>query len=82
MSEREFSELSDQELLQEGKKIKSSNIMDAMIIGFLIGISIYSAFRNGVGLLSFLPLIYLPVAAKNRSRNARLEDLLKQKHLK
>lgn len=47
---KELTEYSDEELLEEGKKIKSSNIMDAMMIGVLIGISLYSAFRNGVGL--------------------------------
>lgn len=79
---KELTELSDEELVLEGKKIKSSNIMDAMIIGVLIGISLYSAFRNGIGLLSFLPFAYLPVAAKNRTRNRQVEDLLKEKNLK
>jgi hypothetical protein len=79
---KDLTELSDEELLLEGRKIKSSNIMDAMIIGVLIGISIYSAFRNGVGLLSFLPFVYLPIAAKNRIRNKQVEDLLKEKNLK
>lgn len=79
---KDLTELSDEELLLEGRKIKSSNIMDAMIIGVLIGISIYSAFRNGVGLLSFLPFVYLPIAAKNRLRNRQVEDMLKEKDLK
>lgn len=79
---KDLTELSDEELLLEGRKIKSSNIMDAMIIGVLICISIYSAFRNGVGLLSFLPFVYLPIAAKNRIRNRQVEDLLKEKNLK
>ena len=81
MAEKELTEYSDEELLEEGKKIKSSNIMDAMIIGVLIGISIYSAFRNGVGLLSFLPFVYLPIAAKNKIRNKQIEELLKERHL-
>lgn len=81
MTEEKLAELTDQELLHEAGKIKTSNLMDALIIGVLIGISVYSAFRNGVGLLSFLAFLYLPIAAKNRVRNRKVEDLCRERHL-
>jgi hypothetical protein len=81
MAEKEVFELSDDELLQEAKKIKLSNVGDALIIGVLIGISIYSSVKNGFGLLTFLPLIYAPIAAKHRSRNTKLKDQIKQRRL-
>lgn len=81
MTEKELAELSDQELLQEAKKNKFSNLTDALIIGVLIGISIYSTVKNGFGLLSFLPLVYGPIAAKNRIRNKKLKDLLRERQL-
>jgi hypothetical protein len=81
MAEEILSELTDQELLQKAKKMKSANLTDAFIFGILIGISVYSTFRNGLGLLSFLPLVYVPIAAKNRTHNKRLKDLLKERHL-
>jgi hypothetical protein len=82
MAQKELAELTDQELLQEAKKIKSTNITDAVIFGVLIGIAIYSSVKNGFGLLSFLPLVYTPIAAKNRIKNKALEDLLKERNLK
>jgi hypothetical protein len=79
---KELSELTDQELLQEAKKNKHSNIYDAGIIGVLIGIAIYSTVNHGLGLLTFLPLVYIPIAAKNKIKNKTLEKLLKERNLK
>ncbi|NNU34064.1 FUSC family protein [Mucilaginibacter sp. S1162] len=77
-----MSDINRPELLQEAKKNKSANLTDAVIIGVLIGIAIYSAVKNGVGLLSFIPLIYIPIAVKNKKKNKGLEDLLKERNLK
>ncbi|GAA4336417.1 hypothetical protein GCM10023149_45170 [Mucilaginibacter gynuensis] len=82
MSQKELAELTNEELLQETKKTKSTKIFDAAIFGFLIGVAVYSAVRNGFGLLTFLPLIYIPIAAKNKARSKDLEVLLKERNLK
>jgi hypothetical protein len=82
MTQKELAELTDQELLQEAKKIKSTKLSDILIIGVLIGIAIYSTVKNGFGLLSFLPLVYAPIAVNNQKKNKELEDLLKAKNLK
>lgn len=75
-------ELSNEALLQEAKKSKSAKMYDAAIIGFLIGVAVYSTVKNGWGLLSFLPLVYIPIVAKNKAKYAGLEKLLKEKNLK
>ncbi|AYL97990.1 FUSC family protein [Mucilaginibacter celer] len=82
MKQKELADLTNEELLQEAKKIKTNNIYDAAIFGFLIGVAVYSAVRNGFGLLTFLPLIYVPIAAKNKIRNKEVERLVKEKGLK
>lgn len=82
MKQKEVTELTNEELLQEAKKIKPSNIFDAAIFGFLIGVAVYGTARNGFGLLTFLPLIYIPIAAKNKARNKALKALLKERNLK
>jgi len=82
MEPKQLTELSDDELLQAAKKMKSSNFTDALFIGLLLGIAVYSTVKNGFGLLTFLPLIYLPVAARNKLKNKPLEDLLKERGLK
>lgn len=82
MEQKELAELTDEELLQAAKKIKSGNIFDAVAIGFLIGVAVYSSVKNGFGLLTFIPLVYLPIAARNKVKNAALEKLLKERGLK
>ncbi len=82
MEQKEIAELTDKELLQEAKKIKSTKLYDAAIFGVLIGIAVYSTVKNGLGLLTFLPLIYMPVAAKNKTKIKDLERLLKERNLK
>lgn len=82
MKQKELAELTDEDLLQEPKKIKPTNIYDAVIFGILIGIAIYSSVNNGFGLLTFLPLVYVPMAVKNKAKNRELEKLLKERNLK
>ena len=81
MASKEPSELTNEELLQEAKRLRPTKIMDAVLIGALIGISIFSTVRNGTGLLSFLPLVYLPIAAKNRIKLGKVQGLLKERGL-
>jgi hypothetical protein len=53
--------------LKESKKIKSSRIIDAAIIGFLIGIIVYSVVKNSWGFLTLIPL-FLIYKLVNRSK--------------
>ena len=82
MSQKQLADFTDEELLQEVKKIKSTNIFDAVIIGLLIGIAVFSVVKNGFGLLTFLPLVYVPIAAGNKSKHRNLEKLLRERKLK
>ena len=82
MKQKEPADLTNEELLLEAKKIKTNNIYDAAIFGFLIGVAVYSAVRNGFGWLTFLPLIYVPIAAKNKVRNREVERLVKERGLR
>jgi len=75
-------ELTNEELLQQVAKNKSTNLYGAIIFGVLIGIAIYSTVKNGFGLLTFLPIIYVPIAARNKMKNKELEKLLKERNLK
>lgn len=82
MKQKKLAELTDEELLQESRRNKPTNIYDAIIIGVLIGIAIYTSVKNGFGLLTFLPLVYVPIAVKNQAKNKELEKLLKERNLK
>ena len=83
MNKRNLSELTDKELLQEAKKMKSTSITNAVLIGFLAGIVLYSVVKNRVGLVTLIPL-FLAYKLVNWSKynNQELEDLLKERNLK
>lgn len=82
MQQKNTVELSDEELLQEVKRMKATKLYDPVIFGVLIGIAIYSTVKNGLGLLTFLPMVYLPIAAKNKLKIKELAKLLKERNLK
>lgn len=83
MDQKELSGLTDQELLQEAKKMKSTSIINAALIGFLIGIVFYSIIKNTWGFLTLIPLFLAYKLANSSSYNAKeLENLLKERNLK
>ena len=84
MTNKDFSEFTDQELLDEAKKMKSFSITNALIIGFLLGIIFYSIVKNSWGLLTLIPLyfIYKMINDPKNKRSKDLEELLKVRNLK
>ena len=83
MKPKELSQLTDQELLQEAKKIKSNSILNAVLIGFLIGIVLYSIMKNSLGFLTLIPLFFAYRLVNNSNSNKKeLENLLKERKLK
>lgn len=74
MKPETLTELSEQELLQKIKKIKSNKIIDAALIGFTLGVVVYSAVRNGFGIVTLLPLILTYIAVRNSKNNKILEQ--------
>lgn len=81
--EKELTELTDHELLEKKKKVKSNNLMNALILGVLIGIAIFSTVKNGLGLLTFIPLVFAFFAAnKWKKKNQALEKELNSRNLK
>lgn len=77
MSEnKEIHEYTDEELLAEVEQTKPYKTYDSGIFGFLVGVALWATVTKGLGLLTLLPLIYLPIAGKNRKRRqALLEEL-------
>jgi len=73
MKPENLTALSNQELLQKIKKMKTNKIIDATIIGFTIGVVIYSAVKNGFGFFTFFPLILAYIIVRNSSNNKILE---------
>ncbi|WP_353125241.1 hypothetical protein [Parapedobacter pyrenivorans] len=82
MKQKGLSELTDKELLQLAKKSKSTNITNAVLIGFLIGIVFYSVMKNSLGFLTLIPLFFAYVLInKSKHNNKELVALLKERNL-
>lgn len=84
MNSRTLTELSDQELLEEAKKVRTATLINALLIGFLIGIIVYSIFKNTLGLFTLIPLflIYRLANSKTKYDKQELKNLLKERNLK
>lgn len=76
-----LTEFTDDELLAEAARMKKYKTYDAVIVGFLIGVSIYSIINHGFGLLTFLPLVYLPIAGKNNKKRQSIQKQLQERGL-
>lgn len=82
MNQQELSQLSDSELLEEAKKCKPSPKIDALFIGFLVGIIIYSIAANTWGFVTLIPLFLIYLFLKKPKRYDALQKELKERNLK
>lgn len=73
MKPESLTELSNQALLQKLKTLKNNKIIDALIVGFTLGIVLYSAVKNGFGFFTFFPLLLTYAIVRNSTNNKILE---------
>lgn len=73
MDEKELTEMTNKEL-GDPERIKSTRIINAAIIGFLIGIIFYSVVKNSWGFLTLIPL-FLIYKLLNKSKRSKDDDL-------
>ena len=63
--------------------MKLTSITNAVLIGFLIGIVIYSIAKNSLGFFTLIPLFFAYKLINNsKYNNKELEQLLKERSLK
>ncbi len=81
MNQEELSQLSDEALLKEAKKIKPSPMVDAFFIGFLVGILIFGIAANAWGFFALIPLFLIYLFLKKSKRYEALKKELKNRNL-
>jgi riboflavin transporter FmnP len=82
---KELSELTDQEVLAEAKKMKSTSVINAFLIGLMIGIIFYGVVKNSLGFFTLIPLFFAFKVfhnPKNNEYNEVLKKELKARKLK
>lgn len=82
MEQKDLRSLSDEELLKEVKKMKSTATINAFIIGFLAGIIIYSVVYSTWGLVTLIPLFFIYKLVNKPNQDKELKALLKERGLK
>lgn len=80
-NEKKLAELSNDELLQYKKKLKSEKITNAVILGFMVGVAVYSTWKNGFGFFTFFPLLFIPFAKNHTKKVVALESELRMRNL-
>lgn len=81
MEEKNFAGLTDDELKLESKKLRSRSVLNAFIIGFMIGIIIWSILKSTLGLLTLIPLYFIYKLANNSKNDKALKEVLKERGL-
>lgn len=81
MNEKPLSDYSDQELLEESKKARLSPIYNAVFIGFLAGILIFSFTKSSLGLVTLIPLFLIYKLVQSSKKNDKVDRLLKERNL-
>lgn len=82
MTKKELLELTDEELLAKAKKMKTTSMTNAVLVGFMIGIVMYSIVYKSVGFLTLIPL-YFAYKIINSSKNTKdLKAVIKERGLK
>jgi hypothetical protein len=81
MDQKKISDLTNEELFKEKKKIQYNKIVNASLIGVCLGIAIFSAVKNGFGFFTFFPLLLTYPFIKNGKKIKELENELKSRNL-
>lgn len=81
MNYQKLSKLTNDQLIIESKKLKSNTIITAVLIGFIIGIAIYSVMVNGLGFFALIPLFLAYKMAKNSTKKEDIEKLFKERNI-
>ena len=75
MTQEELTELTDQELLDEAKKLKSISVTaNALIIGICFGVVIFSILKSTVGLFTLIPLFFAFKLINNSQKLKTIES--------
>ncbi|MCW2121081.1 FUSC family protein [Flavobacterium sp. 7A] len=82
MTQNELSQLTDQELMIEAKKMKTSKITNSIFIGFLLGVIFYSIVKNSWGIFTLIPLFFIYKLVTNAKKDKPLEEEMKARNLK
>lgn len=81
MAKKEFADFTNQELIDEKKKVQYNKTANATLIGICVGIALFSLYKNGLVFFTYFPLILTYPFIKNDKKIKELENELKSRKL-
>lgn len=82
MKTNKLTDLTDQELILEQKKRKSTSISYSIIIGIMIGVSIYGYIKNGFSFFTVMPIMFFPTFIINWKNYQEAINEVKSRNIK
>ena len=79
MKNIDLKQMSKEELLQEEKKRKPNYIIMVVIICAMVVLAILNTITSGIGVFTFFPIIFLPIAINHWKRFKSIQDELKSR---
>ena len=61
--------------------MKLASITNALVVGFMVGVVVYSIWKNTWGLVTLIPLFFIYKLTRNSGNNKELKKLLKDRNL-
>ncbi|WP_310379220.1 FUSC family protein [Flavobacterium sp.] len=81
MKKLDLTQLTNEELLEEAKKRKSAFNALKFIIGLLVGVSIYITIKNGFGVFTVLPIVFVSVIVAMKISNDETQKEIKSRNI-
>jgi hypothetical protein len=81
MEQKNLSNLTDEELRKEAKRLKNKPIISAFLIGFLFGIVVFSVAVNSFGFLMLIPLFLIYKLTRPSAEDEALLAVIKERNL-
>ena len=82
MKQKDYSSLSDEELLKNWKTVKTAQITSAVLVGIMIGIAVYSFVKKGLSFFTFFPLFFIPMLSVNSINFKAIKKEVEARNLK
>lgn len=82
MNQNKLTTLSDNELLEEQKKLNSNTTANNVLIGLFVGIAIYSTFNKGFGFFTIFPLFFAFILFNKNKKIKAIENEIQARKLR
>ncbi|SKC01940.1 hypothetical protein SAMN05660477_02441 [Soonwooa buanensis] len=81
MSDIDYTTLSNEELLKAKKTLKSTKILNSVLIGFMVGVAVFAYWKKGFGFAFIFPVFLGYLLYKASKKTEILEAELKKRNL-